>query len=138
MEFYKIKRGLWEMGRKMKGSLTTEQVFPAPAKKHQIPAAARQKNLTTQTWHCKKKRTIRKQSRDVNITVCENLEQDAGDKEGELRPEWAAAEGGSSTSEVKAVEGSESLKKHLRGSGGEDAADWICIFTQLLLVLRLK
>lgn len=74
----------------------------------------------------------------MNITVCGGLERGAGDKEGELKPKWAAAEGGSSTSEVKAVDGSQSLEKHLWGSGGGDAADWICIFTQLLLVLRLK
>lgn len=59
-------------------------------------------------------------------------------KGGGPKPKWAAAEGGSSRSEVKAVEGSGRLEKHLRGWGGGDAADWICIFTQLLLVLRLK
>lgn len=61
-----------------------------------------------------------------------------GEKEGDVEPKRAAAEGGSSTSEVKAVDCSEKLEKHLRGSGGGDSADWIGIFTQLLLVLRLK
>lgn len=135
MEFYKIRERVVRNGEKDEGKpdYSRASLSCSPDPDGGTPGTPNHPDVTLQ-----KKQRIRKRSRDVNITVCGGLEQDAGDKEGELKLKWAAAEGGSSTSEVKAVDGSKSLEKHLRGSGGGDAADWICIFTQLLLVLRLK